>query len=105
MHLLGSPYIPNVVASVAVAMGAVDRVGAVDAVEAVEAVETVEAVEAEIITRVSVPIATLPPIVKMHAESGHALRREEPAEESTSAFAPSVGSKVRSKSIASPTTV
>jgi bisphosphoglycerate-independent phosphoglycerate mutase (AlkP superfamily) len=94
MHLRGPPYFPNVAATVAV--GVVDAVGAVEAVEAVEA---------EIVTRVSAPIAKLTAILQMHAESGNALRREETAEETTSAFATSAGSQVTSKSIASPTNV
>ena len=99
MHLLGPPYFPNVAATVA------DAVCTVDAVETLEMVETVGAVEAEIITRVSAPIAKLTAILQMHAESGNALRREETAEETTSVFATSTGSQVTSKSIASPTNV
>jgi hypothetical protein len=90
------------------AVGAADTVGAVDAMEAVEvveAVDAVDAVEAEIVTRVSAPIAKLTAILQTHAESGNALRREETAEETTSAFATSAGSQVTSKSIASPTNV
>jgi len=79
-----------------VAKGAVDAVGMVD---------VVEAVEAEILTRVSTPIAKLTAILQMYAESGNALRREEAVEETTSAYATSPGSQVTSKSIASPTNV
>jgi hypothetical protein len=100
MHLRGPPYFPNVAATVAEAEA--EAVGVVDAVGAVDAVE---AVEAEIVTRVSAPIAKLTAILQMHAESGNALRREETAEETTSAFATSAGSQVTSKSIASPTNV
>jgi len=105
MHLRGPPYFPNVAATVAEAVGAADAVGAVDAVETLETVEAVEAVESEIFMRVSAPIAKLTAILQMHAESGNALRREETAEETTSAFATSAGSQVTSKSIASPTNV
>jgi len=94
MHPRKPPYFPSVAATVAEAE-----------VEAVGAVETVEAVEAEIVTRVSAPIAKLTAIIQMHAESGKVLRREETAEETTSAFATSAGSQVTSKSIASPTNV
>ena len=90
------------------AMGAADAVAVVDAVERLEMVETVEPVEpveAEIVTRVSAPIANMTAILQMHAEHGNALRREETAEETTSAFATSAGSQVTSKSIASPTNV
>jgi len=88
-----------------VAEAEVEAVGAVDAVDAVGAVEAVEAVEAEIVTRVSAPIAKLTAILQMHAESGNAFRREETAEETTSAFATSAGSQVTSKLIASPTNI
>ena len=94
MHPRKPPYFPSVAATVAEAE-----------VEAVGAVETVEAVEAEIVTRVSAPIAKLTAILQMHAESGNALRREETAEETTSAFATSAGSQVTSKLIASPTNI
>ena len=83
-------------------------VGVVDAEEAEDAVHTVdteEAVEPETATKVSAPIAKLTAILQMHAGSGNAPRREETAEETTSAFASSAGSQVMSKSIASPTNV
>jgi len=87
------------------AVGAADVVRALDAVQILETVEAVGAVEAEIVTRVSAPIAKLTAILQMHAESGDALRRQETAEETTSAFATSAGSQVTLKSIASPTNV
>jgi len=73
-----------------------------EAVGAVDALDVVEAVEAEIVTRVSAPIAKLTAILQMHAESGNTLRREETT---MSAFASSVGFQATSKSIASHTNV
>jgi hypothetical protein len=77
--------------------------------DAVDAVDMEKAVKAEIATemgnRVSAPIAKLTAILQMHAENGNALRREEIAEETMSAFATSTGSQATSKSIASPTNV
>jgi len=74
-------------------------------VEAEHGVDTVEAVEPETATKVSAPITKLTAILQMHAGSGNAPRGEENTEETTSAFASSGGSKVMSKSIASPTNV
>jgi len=77
----------------------------VDAVGAIEAGEGVDVVDAEIVIRVSAPIAKFTALVQMHAERGNTLRREETAEETMSAFSTSAGSHATSKSIASPTKV
>ena len=81
---------------------AVSMVDMVVAADAEDAVDTVEAVEPETATKVSAPIAKLTAILRMHAESGNALRREETT---MSAFVSSAGSQDTSKSIASPTNV
>jgi len=59
---------------------AIGKVGAVDAVHPLYAVAAEESVEAEIVTRVSAPIAKLIATLQMHAENGNALRREQTAE-------------------------
>jgi len=111
MHSRGPPNFPNVAATLANAVAAldpVDAVGAAEVMEAVEAVEVVkaveamEAVEAEIATRVSTPIANLIVILQMHAESKNTPRRENTT---MSAFASSAGFQATSKSIASLTNV
>jgi len=99
MHPRGLPCSHNVVATVAQAVGVVDVENTVDTVDKVEAVEP------ETATEVSAPISKLTAILQMHAGSRNAPRREETMEETTSAFASSVGSRVMSESIASPTNV
>jgi len=94
----------NVTATMAEAE-AVGVVDAEDAEDAVEMVDTEKAVEPETATKVSAPIANLSAILQIHAGCGNAPRREETTEQMTSAFAPSVGSQVMLKLIASPTNV
>jgi len=79
----------------------VARAKAEDVVDAVDAEKAEIAMEMG--NRVSAPIAKLTAILQMHAENGNALRREETAEKTMSAFATSAGSYATSKSIAPPT--
>ena len=80
-------------------MAATVAVGVVEA-KVMDAVD--EAVEPETATKVSAPIAKLTAILRMHADSEKALRREETT---MSVFAASAGFQATSKSIASPTNV
>jgi len=97
MHQRGTPFPPNVAATVAEA-----EAQAVGVVDVVDVLDTVEVVEPDTATKVSAPTAKLTAILQMHAENANALRSVETTE-TISEFASSADYQATSKLIASPT--